>query len=237
MKKASLQKFEIGRSMIHKLLLYSSAFPNIGLLQGKTGLAIFFMHYYKMTNNILYEDVAGELIDEVIGNLNKNLPITFNSGLSGIGWGIDYMIHKEFIAGNSATVCQEIDQQIMKIDPRRISDYSFETGLGGIILYVLAHQMIVYSQDKKQPFDSCYLHDLYSTCINIRYNKEVPPETIRLLEAYLLFYSQKKLPNEKIWDTSAIIQGIVDFEEKKFNNYPLGIKQGIAGELLRNVVY
>lgn len=43
--------------------------------------------------------------------------------------------------------------------------------------------------------------------------------------------TDKILPDKDIWDLSAIVQGILDFDSRKLYEYPLGIKQGLSGEL------
>lgn len=189
------------------------------------------MHYYRQTGNTLYEDVALELLDEVVEKLQKDLLINFESGLSGIGWVVNYLIAKGFVEGNSLEICEDIDNKIMETDPRRLVDYSLEKGLGGILLYVLVHCKVVAFQQKQLPFDACYLRDLYTACVNIRFSKEVSFEVVKLLDSYLLFYTDRILPDEDIWDVSAVVQGIPDFDSKKMHDYPLGIKQGIAGVL------
>jgi len=47
------------------LLLNASFTDNLGLLNGKMGIAIFFYQYARYTGNKVYEDYAGELIDEI----------------------------------------------------------------------------------------------------------------------------------------------------------------------------
>ncbi len=223
--------FDKERIILHRLLLSSSMINNVGLLWGKTGVMFFFMHYYRYTGNTMYEDVALELLDEVEEKLQKGLPVTFESGLSGIGWAVNYLIANTFVEGDSLEICEEIDSKIMETDPRRLTDYTLEKGLGGILLYVLAHSKVVFSQHKQLPFDACYLHDLYTACINIRFGREVSSEITKLLDSYLLFYTDKILPDKDIWDLSAIVQGILDFDSRKLYEYPLGIKQGLSGEL------
>lgn len=231
MKNNKIQKSDLERSIIHSLLLKSSLLPDIGLFQGKTGLAIFFMHYYRFTNEALYEDVAGELIDEIEEGLYNNLPISFESGFSGIGWGLDYLVRKGFVEGDSKDICEEIDCKIMQTDPRRITDYSLNKGIGGILLYVLDHCKIVLKQCSKMPFDYCYLDDLYTACMNFRSLKDIPEETLYLANIYIAFYSDKKPVSDEMWDICKIAQGIADMNKKQFSNYPLGLHNGLAGIL------
>lgn len=229
-------EFDTERIIIHELLLRSSLIHTPGLLQGKMGLVIFFMHYHQFTKKIIYEEIANELIDEVIEELHKNLSPTFESGLTGIGWGIDYLLQKGFIEGNSKEICEEIDHKIMETDPRRITDYTLEIGLGGILLYVLSHCKMISEQKQAPPFDTIYLRDLYTACINARIDNVLPVRTQKLTELYISFYEKKIIPDDEIWDISTFIQGIQNFEEKNVFLYPLGITKGLAGVLLNKML-
>ena len=232
MKNKKLQEFDLERSIIHLLLLHSSLLSDIGLCRGKTGLVIFFMYYYKLTNETLYEDVAGELIDEIEEELHNKLPISFETGLSGIGWGMDYLIQKGFVEGDSKEVCEEIDRKIMETDPRRITDYSFNIGIGGILLYVLNHCKTVFEQRNEMPFDDCYLDDLYIACVNLRFMKDLPKETLQLADIYIMSYVNKEIFANTEWDITMIMHGIPNLNEKSLSKYPLGLNEGLAGVLL-----
>ena len=231
MKNKKIQGFDLERSIIHTLLLKSSLLRDMGLFRGKTGLAIFFVHYYKFTNEVLYEDVAEELIAEIEEGLYNNLPIAFESGLSGIGWGLDYLVRQGFVEGDCKEICEEIDCKIMQIDPRRITDYSLSKGIGGILLYVLDHCKIVLEQCNEIPFDDCYLGDLYAACIDLRSLKDVSEETLCLANTYIAFHLDKKPVPDGMWDICKIVQGIADVNERQFSDYPLGLHNGLAGIL------
>ena len=90
-------EFNIEQQIIHQLLLRSGLQQDIGLFHGKIGIVIFFAHYHKLTNNPVFEDAADELMDELMKGLHKELSIDFGSGLSGIGWGIEYLIQNELV--------------------------------------------------------------------------------------------------------------------------------------------
>lgn len=232
MKNKKTQEFDLERSIIHLLLLHSSFLSDVGLYQGKIGLVIFFMYYYKLTNEVLYEDVAEELIDEIEEELHNKLSISFRSGLSGIGWGMDYLIQKGFVEGDSKEVCEEIDRKIMETDPRRIKDYSFDMGIGGVLLYVLNHCKIVFEQRNEMPFDDRYLNDLYIACVNLRSKKDLPEETLRLADIYVTSYIEKRILSNVEWDITVIMQDISVLNEKSLLRYPLGLNGGLAGILL-----
>ena len=108
----------------------------IGLWNGKTGMAIFFFLLSRQTHNRWYEEFAGELLDNVCNNLSQHCPITFADGLCGIGWAIEFLKKEGFIEGDTDEILEEVDKQVMERDVRRITDTSLETGLAGIVAYV-----------------------------------------------------------------------------------------------------
>lgn len=97
------------RRIANFLLLNASFIDNLGLLNGKMGIAIFFYHYSRYTQNKIFEDYAGELIDEIYEEINVNTPVNFADGLTGIGWGIEYLVKNHFTEGDTDEVLAEID--------------------------------------------------------------------------------------------------------------------------------
>lgn len=47
-------------------MLHGRFLPSLGLFDGKMGLVLFFFHYSRYIQNPLYEEFAGELLDEVL---------------------------------------------------------------------------------------------------------------------------------------------------------------------------
>jgi hypothetical protein len=129
---------ELLQRIVRYLMLHACFTDNIGLLNGKTGIAIFFYHYARYIGKQVYDDFAGELIDEIYKEIHINTLLNFRDGLCGIAWGIDYLIRNDFLEGNPDEVLEDLDKRIMEWDVRRISDYSLETGLEGIACYVVS---------------------------------------------------------------------------------------------------
>lgn len=94
------------------LLLNASFIDNLGLLNGKMGIAIFFYHYSRYTGNKIFEDYAGELIDEIYEEINTNTPVDFANGFTGIGWGIEYLVKNRFIEADTDEVLEAIDKAV-----------------------------------------------------------------------------------------------------------------------------
>ena len=207
-----------------------------GLFHGKMGLILFFAHYFKYTGQQIYEDTADELMAELIEEIKmQTLPIGFASRLSGIGWGIEYLIQSGFMDDDSLEVCESIDKKIMTIDPRRITDYSLDTGLEGVFHYVLAHIKGVMNQHAKPSFDENYLGDLYQAARTVLQSPEIS-EALKLLTAkYTFFYENRMSDLEYALQLSFIVED-TELEKEISNTMPLGLKNGMAGFLLKSII-
>lgn len=120
----------------HYLMLHGSFINNIGLLNGKMGIVLFFFHYSRFTKCTRYADFANCMLEEVYEDISKNTPKDFSNGLSGIAFGISYLVAKDFVKIDP-DVFEELDAKMMEWDVDNISDYSLQTGLAGIGSYVL----------------------------------------------------------------------------------------------------
>jgi hypothetical protein len=145
--------------LVRHLILNASFTSNLGLYHGKMGIVLFFAHYGRFTENCLYDNFAGELLDEIYEDINAGTSINFESGLCGIGWGIEYLLQNGFMEGDSDDVLSEIDMKIMERDIRRITDTSFRTGLKGISCYVQKRINSLCRVQGNRPFDEIYLSD------------------------------------------------------------------------------
>lgn len=81
--------------MLNRLILHANDVPSaIGLLDGKMGIALVLAHYARCRGKKKLEHAADFLVESVMNLLTKTVSIDFANGLSGIGWGIEYLIHK-----------------------------------------------------------------------------------------------------------------------------------------------
>ena len=150
--------YELLQRIARYLMIHSSISNNTGLLNGKTGIAVFFYHYARYTGKRIYDDFAGELIDEIYKEITVNIPLNFKDGLCGIGWGIGYLIRNGFVEADPDEVLEDIDKRIVEWDVRKITGYSLETGLSGIACYVISR---MENREKKHAIISPdYIFDL-----------------------------------------------------------------------------
>ena len=100
--------------IVNILLLNASFIDNLGLLNGKMGICIFFYHLARKTKSKIYEEFAGELLDEIYDEISIHTPLDFENGLTGIGWGIEYLVQNGFADGNTNDTLFEIDNTVLR---------------------------------------------------------------------------------------------------------------------------
>lgn len=229
----STPNFDLDQRMLHVLMQHSDTLMDMGLLNGKMGIVIFFSHYSKHTQKDIFDDIAGNLLDNVLSKIHKKLPIDFDSGLTGIGWAIEYLIQNKFMEGDSLVVCKQIDQMIMKTDPRRLNDPTLESGIEGLLHYILAHIQGSQAQSGILPFDTDYLNDVYSAVVNILDKKEINKRLRTLINKYISFYRGKEL--KYTMDIKPFLRKH-KVSEKRLLDTPLNIKNGLSGILLNGML-
>ena len=143
--------------MLNHLILHANDVPNaIGLLDGKMGIALVLAHYARCSRKKKIEHAADFLVENVMNQLTTTVSIDFANGLSGIGWGIEYLIQNNYMKGCGADILQDLDERIMQVDVTRIKDWSLEKGLLGILHYVLYHLQGA-NKSELRVFDKPYL--------------------------------------------------------------------------------
>jgi len=215
------------------LLLHGSTISNIGLLNGKMGICIFFFHYARHTKKEIYQKYAEDILDEIYSEINIHSAANFKDGLCGIVWGIRYLAENKFVSVNSDIVLKELDQIILERDVRRISDTSLDTGLRGIAYYALSR-----CADKSSEFaikNSEYLFNLLSALKKIKTDGEI----IFLVTNLERFITEEEFPKFD-WFLKKVVKDTQYSKRKMWeNSRPIGISnEGVAciGLKLLNVI-
>lgn len=214
----------------HILILKSSYLSDIGLFEGKMGVAIAFANMSIFANNNIYYDCMSDVLDDVLENIHKGLNYGFKSGLSGVGWGIEYLIQHEFVDGDSSEICEEIDNRIMEIDPKRILDQSMEEGFEGLLHYIVYHLQGAIMQNSELPFDRAYLLDVYAACRDFK-KSEISNSFALLIDNFISFIETKKYFNYTI-EPICFVSHVLKIDKNQLASYPLGLRNGLSGELL-----
>lgn len=211
------------------LILNASNMSNLGLFHGKMGVAIFFYLYGRYSRLSYYTDFADILLDELFSELDISLSVSFENGLSGIGWGIEYLVQNNYIDGDTYEILYEVNSIFMqKIDIRRCQDLSWETGLKGILYYVLTHLTSFVRNKTVIPFDKLFLTDLLNTINGIE------PDTDKLIVSFKEYMQEHYFSSEKITFPS-FLMGKADIKENYIEN-SLGLYDGLAGVGLKFIL-
>ena len=87
------------QKIANTLLLYSYHIDPIGLFNGKMGIALYLYRYARYADCKYYSEFADELLDKVLDSINHSSP-DFESGISGVGWCINYLMKNENVEGD-----------------------------------------------------------------------------------------------------------------------------------------
>jgi len=144
------------------LILNGSFLNNLGLLNGKMGIIIFFYHYAKFTGCSVYRKFADELMEELYEEISRNTPMDFGNGLCGIAWGVMYIVRNGFVKVDE-DVLGDIDEKIMERDVTKMKDFSVETGLAGIGYYAMSRLSV---NDGGSLLPACYMDNVMSSLMH-----------------------------------------------------------------------
>lgn len=108
-----------------------------GLMDGLAGYVILFCRYAAWSGEEEYDDYAGELFSRILDGLEDEYPITFRSGICGIGWTIIYLLSHGLLEEDMEDELKIIDRKVMERNLSYVSDLSIMTGIGGVLAYVV----------------------------------------------------------------------------------------------------
>ena len=210
------------------LLLNASFLDNPGLLNGKMGIAIFFYHYSRYSKNKIYEDYAGELVDEIYEEINTSTPVNFENGLTGIGWGIEYLVKNGFVQADTDEALEEVDNIVYRNSLYR--PFLLESGkdMFGYGLYFLARLRKKGYDDNniKTLFKKQHLIYLTDDCERILINKrfldfkiECPGiDTINSIAWFLLEMHRREIFPFKIQKLLNALPEYLEFHSEGLND-------------------
>lgn len=152
---------QILENIAYTILSKTSSIYDYGLYNGIMGGIIFLCHYSHFTKNDFYDEFAYQTLQVLVQNIIfTKLPINLAYGVVGIGWAIQYLQHNDLMEKDE-DILRNFDNKIMELNPENIKDWSFDTGLSGIIFYVLSR----FSVNKSAIlFSNKYINSLLKCC-------------------------------------------------------------------------
>ena len=83
----------------------------------------------KTKGECIYEAIGGKLIDAIWSRITSATPCSFENGLLGIGWLIEYLLQHNLVDGNICEILEDVDNKLLTYNYERDSDFSIETGV------------------------------------------------------------------------------------------------------------
>ncbi len=106
-----------------------------GLYHGKMGIVLALYCHGKVHQNKRVRDFACDILQYSDSDYHLG-SIGLENGLAGIGLGFCLLYKAGMYDDDLNDILEEIDQKIMDVDPRRLTDLSFKTGALGILHYI-----------------------------------------------------------------------------------------------------
>lgn len=174
-----------------------------GLVDGKMGRVLF---YYELSRTIgitTYNDMADILLDDIVSGVERMNDTSMESGLSGVGWGINFAIRNSFVDADEE-VLDELENYLFTGDWEFIDIGNTFTFLSPAI-YLLSK---LGETPVSAPYDN-YLSILIETCkshFSIKKSK-----TLDLINSMLYFLLGLKRMNVCHQDVDPLIHEILSY--------------------------
>lgn len=108
---------------------------DIGLLTGKTGIALFFLYYSRLTGEEAYSQRGVDIIADIFDIVNREQVMhTYCSGLCGIGWAIEHVVRNDLIDADTDELLSGLDT-LLNASMRRDARENYFDFLHGAIGY------------------------------------------------------------------------------------------------------
>ena len=159
--------------IVQTLIINGSLTEQPGLFYGKTGIAVFFFHYARLTGNSLFQDYAMDLIEVLQKQITSTSSIRYDMGITGIGVGFDYFLQNGFIETEDNDFFEAYDARLYRAvlyEPEL--DLSLEGGLIGMGRYFINRLRGFGNKDGK--LHSAMMHIVHEIARKIK--KKMVPE-------------------------------------------------------------
>lgn len=211
---------------IHKLIIDSNELDDIGLFDGKMGIILSLITYSRRSKQKCIEDMADFFMEQLLDKITNVSPLSFSNGITGIGWGIEYLIQNGYMPGCGADICTEIDKKLISCDIRRVDDYTLEHGIYGWMHYIVAHIQGA-NRCGRTVFDRMYIIDLLKKLKEYSDKNEITEE----------FKNLQNLFKEVLNGATNVYKfplGEIVKSDIKFSLNNLSLQKGLAGYLIKN---
>ncbi len=114
--------------------------PDIGVLSGISGIALFHFYYSKYLKIDKYNDIGLDILSEVIDRINKGYYMpTFCAGIAGATWAFEHLLEERFINLDNGELLADLDNYLFSVmkSEMKIGQFDFLHGGIGFAYYFL----------------------------------------------------------------------------------------------------
>lgn len=120
------------------LVMAENHIANIGLANGKMGIALHMYHAAQILNYRSYRDLADNLIESILHDLKTCQDFLFFNGITGISIGLSSLIRDRFIEPETNDLFIDMDRKIfLEARQRKINDFTEDFSVFSFGLYLL----------------------------------------------------------------------------------------------------
>ena len=204
------------------LLANPSTTGQENLFGGDLGVSLFFLYYYKLTQDTGHLDMAENLLSNAYDGVeaNPSPTFTFASGISGLSWATEFSRAHEFIDIDTDDILSDIDPMVSNymFGEMERGNYDYMHGSLGAALYflkkeltptirenitTLIDQLSALDENGKQKWQYCYTAGQLEDSTNLGLSHGIPSILVLLLKAY-----QRNISPDK---SKILIEAIVAF--------------------------
>lgn len=215
--------FTYEQKLLNQVILHANDVPTRGLFSGQMGITLVLAEYARLRKLHHLYTAIDFLLDEILSNLLVSMSLCFTDGLTGIGWGVEYLIQKKLRKGSAIEVCEEIDHLLLQQNILRISNLGLDTGFEGWLHYIIAH-IQGGRENKKKVFDKYFLDDVHQKCLQLL-NQDISPSLRILCFTYINMLNEGSAITYKFDLSTFVSSGISKGEDR------LGLHRGLSGLL------
>jgi len=126
-------------NMIHsELINYSDTIDDLGIMNGKMGFAIYYYLMGRALGDSNLIKIAEKYIDDICDSIIDLQLVDFDSGLLGIGTGLEFLSQKSFLNINTNKVLFDFDIRLLKyLTNNQKKSIDIDKGLIGYLIYIL----------------------------------------------------------------------------------------------------
>lgn len=137
--------------------------PQIGVLSGITGVALFNFYYSKYLDIDTHADKGVELLNESVNRINEGYQFpTYCTGIAGAAWVFDHLVEEDFMEAENDDLLSELDEFLFAVmeNDMKTGNFDFLHAGVGYGYYFLKRLRNTKSEELKKRYESYLLEML-----------------------------------------------------------------------------